>query len=302
MKDIHMSRTLALNVRVLDHPKIASGNFLVPNEKLFEEKIKKIKKDGKACLHVIADFDKTLTPVFINGEKQETGVGQIRAGGYLSPEYVKEAYALKDKYYPIEIDESIPIEERSGKMQEWWETHLKVMIKYGLNRGVIEDIVNKRKIKPRPDSLKFYDVLHENNIPLIIFSAGKGDLIEGFLKKEGRLYDNIHIIANFYDYDEKGVVKGYKSDIIHTFNKNEGQIKRTPFYFEIKNRKNIILIGDSTGDTKMAEGLEHNTILRIGFLNENTEELLQKYSEIYDVVILNDGSMEYVNEILERAL
>jgi 5'-nucleotidase len=273
----------------------------ISNPEVLEEKLRRIKEGGNTHFHVVSDFDRTLTPMFIDGVKAESGVGQIRAGGYLSPEYVKEAYALKDKYYPIEIDENVPIEERSKKMQEWWEAHLKVMIRYGLNKGVIEDIVKKRKIKPRQGSLEFYDILHKSNIPLLIFSAGKGDLIEGFLKEEGRLYDNIHIIANFYDYDKKGFVRGYKSGIIHTFNKNEGQITRHPDYEQIKKRRNVLVLGDSIGDLGMTEGLVHDTVLRIGFLNENTENL-QKFSECFDVVILNDGPMDYVNNLLKKIL
>lgn len=277
-------------------------NIHIANLQALEEKIRQIKEDGNTHFHVVSDFDRTLTPVFIDGKKAETGVGQIRAGGYLSVEYVKEAYALKDKYYPVEIDESISIEERSKKMREWWETHLKVMIKYGLNKSVIEDIVKKRKIRPRPGALEFYDILNKFNIPLLIFSAGKGDLIEGFLKQEGKLYENIHVIANFYNYDEKGFVKGYKSDIIHTFNKNESRVEKHPYYEQVKKRKNVLLLGDSLGDLKMTEGLEHDTILRIGFLNENVEKLLPKFAEKYDVLILNDGHMNYVNDLLNKML
>lgn len=277
-------------------------NVHIANSLKLEEKIRKIKCGGNAHFHVISDFDRTLTPMFINGKKAETGVGQIRAGGYLSLEYVKEAYALRDKYYPIEVDETIPIEERSKKMQEWWETHLKVMIKHGLNKGVIEDIVKKRKIRPRPGSLEFYDTLHKFRIPLLIFSAGKGDLIEGFLKEEGRLYKNIYVIANFYDYDKNGFVKGYKSNIVHTFNKNEGQVKKYPYYEQIKKRRNVMVLGDSIGDLGMTEGLEHDTVLRIGFLNENVENLLPKFAENFDVVIVNDGVMGYVNSLLKKML
>jgi len=278
------------------------GDIHIADPLALEEKIRKIKGDGGKHLHVVSDFDRTLTPMFIDGEKAETGVGQIRAGGYLSPEYVKEAYALKDKYHPIEIDETIPLAERSKKMQEWWETHLQVMIHHGLNKEVIEDIIRKRKIVPRPGSLEFYDLLHRSNIPLLIFSASAGDLIEGFLKQEGRHYNNIHIISNFYEFDENGLVRGYKSGIIHSFNKNEGQVKNHPYHEQIKRRKNCMLLGDSIGDLGMTEGLDHDTILRIGFLNENAERSLSAFAKKFDVVISDDGPMDYVNDLLKRII
>ena len=39
-----------------------------------EEKINKIKGDGGKHFHVVSDFDRTLTPMFVDGEKAETGV------------------------------------------------------------------------------------------------------------------------------------------------------------------------------------------------------------------------------------
>lgn len=277
-------------------------NIIIKNPELLQKKIQIMKKEGKENLHVVSDFDRTLTPMFFNGEKMETGVGQIRAGNYLSPEYVKKSYELKDKYHPIEIDESLSVEERSKKMEEWWTEHLKIMIKYGLNKEVINDIIKKRKIKPREGSLEFYDLLNSFKIPLLIFSAGKGDLIEGFLEEEGKLYNNISVIANFYDYDEKGFVTGYKSKIIHTFNKNEKQTEKHPCYEKIKNRKNVIVIGDSISDLGMIEGLQHENVLSFGFLNENIEVMMEKFQDKFDVVILNDGSMDYVNKILKEIL
>ena len=275
------------------------NNIHIANSKLFEEKVSKIKADGATKFHIVSDFDKTLTPAFIDGKKAETGISQLRAGGYLSPEYVEKAYALHAKYYPLEIDETLSIEERSKHMLEWWTEHLKIMIQYGLNKQVIDDLIQKRKLRPRERSLEFYVLLHELNIPLLIFSAGKGDLIEGFLKQERSLYHNIHIIANFYNFDKNGNVIGYKSSIVHTFNKNEIQLKNHPYYKEIVDRKNVMLLGDGIGDLGMTAGLSHDTVLRIGFLNENPEKLTL-FEKEFDVVILNDSSMDYVNNLIKR--
>lgn len=279
-----------------------TNDIHIANPKLLEDKIKKIEKDGNMHFYVISDFDMTLTSAFVNGKKTEIGFGQIRAGGYLSPEYVKESYALHDKYYPFEIDGSIPIEEKKQKMLEWWQKHLEIMVKYGLNRGVIEDITRDRRVIPREESLEFYEILHKHSIPLLIFSAGSGDLIEGFLNREEKLYSNTQIIANFYDYDEKGFVKGYKSEITHSFNKNGSQVKKIPYYEQVKGRRNVMLLGDSIGDLGMTEGLEYDTILRIDFLNENAEGSLPKISELYDIIVLNNGPMGHVNKLLRRII
>jgi hypothetical protein len=47
---------------------------------------------------------------------------------------------------------------------------------------------------------------------------------------------------------------------------------------KFETRKNIVLMGDSLGDLHMAEGIPNpHVILKIGFLNRNTQENLMKY-------------------------
>lgn len=38
---------------------------------------------------------------------------------------------------------------------------------------------------------------------------------------------------------------------------------------ELAGRSNVILVGDSIGDAGMADGVCHDTVLKIGFLNSN---------------------------------
>jgi hypothetical protein len=56
------------------------------------------------------------------------------------------------------------------------------------------------------------------------------------------------------------------------------------------------------GDVEMANGLEHACVLKIGFLNDNVEKNLDAYKQAYDVVILNDGKMDFVNDLLKEIL
>lgn len=45
---------------------------IIVKKEHFEELKQRIKEEGKQKLHVLADFDKTLTKAFIDGKKQET--------------------------------------------------------------------------------------------------------------------------------------------------------------------------------------------------------------------------------------
>ncbi len=57
-------------------------------------------------------------------------------------------------------------------------------------------------------------------------------------------------------------------------------------------------MGDSLGDLRMADGVDHHVKLTIGFLNHDKEKLLEQYAGVYDIVILNDSSLGFVNLLL----
>jgi 5'-nucleotidase len=131
-------------------------------------------------------------------------------------------------------------------------------------------------------------------------SCGLGKkAIEMYLKKENELSNNIYIISNTYQWDENGKAVGVKEPIIHTMSKKEIFLKKLPIFDSIKERKNVVLLGDSLSDADMIEGFDYDNIIRIGFLNEEVQEMKEIYSKKYDVLITNDSSMEFVNELLK---
>ena len=121
------------------------------------------------------------------------------------------------------------------------------------------------------------------------------------MKKQEKLYDNIHIITNLWEWDENGQSKEVKGPVIHAMNKDETAVKDFPeVYKEIKNRKNVLLLGDSLGDLGMVAGFEYDNLIKVGFLNDKVEENLEKYKENFDVVITNDSDMNYVGDIMKE--
>lgn len=273
-------------------------NIIIVNQNNFDEKLLKIKIDGVNSLHVVSDYDRTLTKAMFDGKRTKSTFAQLRSGGYLPKEYEDTSWKLYEKYYTIEIDNDIPIKEKSKAMKEWWQKHVELLSKYKLHKDMLYSVAHDTESMVREGVFDFYKLLNKNNIPLLIFSAGQGDVIEEFLRFKKILTKNMHIISNHYEYDKNDTVIGYIGEIIHPFNKNEHSIETSPYAKEIKNKKNVILLGDSLGDINMCDGIEHDNIIKIGFLNFNVQENLEKYKEVYDVIILNDGSMDYVINLL----
>ena len=71
---------------------------------------------------------------------------------------------------------------------------------------------------------------------------------------------------------DQGKLVGFKGDMIHIFNKNEGAIHRSDYFLDLAHRENILLLGDSMGDLRMADGATNNkNLLKIGFLNDKVQ-------------------------------
>ena len=117
--------------------------------------------------------------------------------------------------------------------------------------------------------------LNEKGVPILVFSAGVGDVIDEALKISGLMKDNIKVISNYMEYDENDKMVRFSSQLIHMFNKNESAVRHASYFQELSHRNNVILMGDSLGDLHMAHGVEPpSTVLKIGYLNDKVILLL----------------------------
>lgn len=277
-------------------------NIHISNNEAFERRLAAIKEGGASSLHIVSDFDRTLTKAFIGGTKVSTSYSHLREGNYLSPEYHDADKALFAKYHPMEIDPNLSIEKKYAAMDSWWNEHWALFISAGMKKIIIEDIVKTKSVGFREGADSFFSLIAEKGIPLLVFSAGIGNVIEGALKSKGWLTEKVHIISNFFIWGDDGKATGHTSPLIHTFNKNEVAVKDHAYSKEVEKRKNVILLGDSIGDIGMTGGIEHDNIIRIGFLNKDVDVNLPQYRSAYDIVITGDGSMEYVTDLLKSLL
>ncbi|MBU2503585.1 MAG: hypothetical protein KJ879_00835 [Nanoarchaeota archaeon] len=280
-------------------------NVLIVNKERFEELRDNFKKDGVEKLHVLADFDRTLTKTFVNGKKIPSLISILRDENYLTPDYPEKAKALFKKYNPIEIDPSISLEEKVKAMEGWWTKHFQLLIASGLNMKDIERAMESSNLIFRDRVSELLDILKDNDIPLVILSSsgiGKESIVS-YLKNKQKLFENIHIISNSFNWDKNGKAISVNQPVIHGTNKNEIVIDSFPeIYNMVEDRKNVILLGDSLSDVDMITGFNYDNLIKIGFLNENIEKNLENYKQKYDVLILNDSSAEFIVNLLQEIL
>ncbi len=275
-------------------------NIIIANKKELEKKIEKIRDGGKENIHIISDFDRTLTYGTVDGEKTPSLIAALRDDDYLGEDYSKRAKALYEHYHKIEMDSEMLYQDKKEKMKEWWESHLALLTEKGLKKEHLERVAKKTKVSLRKGVVNFLDKLKKNNIPIVIFSAsGCGEAVEIFFKEKGVDYENVFFLVNRFYWSDDGVAMGAKDPKIHILNKDETLVKEQKDIFEsIKDRKNVILFGDNIGDAKMTDGFNYDTVIKIGFLNDdyNNKKELETYKECYDVVVIGDADFNILDD------
>ncbi len=67
------------------------------------------------------------------------------------------------------------------------------------------------------------------------------------------------------EFDASGVLVAFKEPLIHMYNKDDQHVTGTPYASEVVSRPNVLLLGDSLGDAKMAKR-EHTPVLPPGYV------------------------------------
>lgn len=261
----------------------------------------KIVAGGSNKLLILSDFDRTLTYGFVNGVKTPSIISLLRDGKHLTEGYADKAVSLFNKYSPFENDSSLTKIERVQYMLEWWQTHFDLLIESGLNITDIQDIVhNNKDIKLRSALPQILDLLYDKKIPLIIYSAsGCGEAIPMYFELIKRKYNNIFFVVNRFNWDNNGNAISVHEPIITTANKNGKIFDKFPEILRsIRNRSNIILLGDSLDDVEMANGLEFETILKIGLVNNVVGMKREQYSKSFDIVLEANDELGYLRDLL----
>lgn len=280
-------------------PELARSSVLMRERSKVEETIHAMQRGGAGSLQVISDFDMTLTRFAHNGRRVPTTHNILINRLLISEDCTMKLRDLLNTYYPIEIDPGRSVEEKLPLMVEWWTKVHELLVQQRIRKDLLAQAVRESGTMLRDGHKVFFDCLAEQHVPLLIFSAGVGDVLEEVIRQNDVFHPNVHIISNYMDFDQTGALQAFKGRLIHTFNKREGALSQAAGLQELQGRPNVLLLGDSLGDLTMADGVaEHQNLLTIGFLNDQVEERKESYINSYDVVLVKDETLDIPNAIL----
>ncbi|KAM9180551.1 cytosolic 5'-nucleotidase 3A-like [Dugong dugon] len=225
----------AVHVKMM--PEFQKGSVPIKNPARVEEIICGLIKGGAAKLQIIRDFDMTLSTFSYKGKRCPTCLNVTDNCKLVTDECRKKLLQLKEKYYAIEVDPALTVEEKYPYKVEWYTKSHGLLVEQALPKDKLKEIVEESDVMLKEGFENFFDKLQQHSIPVFIFSAGIGDVFEEVIRQAGVYHPNVKVVSSFMDLDENGV-----------------------------------------------------------------DELLEKYMDSYDIVLVKDESLEVANSILQKIL
>eukprot|EP01017_Pseudomicrothorax_dubius_P051337 TRINITY_DN9862_c0_g1_i2.p1 TRINITY_DN9862_c0_g1~~TRINITY_DN9862_c0_g1_i2.p1 ORF type:complete len:282 (+),score=24.65 TRINITY_DN9862_c0_g1_i2:63-908(+) len=267
--DLHKSRRLNYIhfpiSSVKEAPRKDPVHIKIPDFQRLREKIERIRQDGIRNLEVISDFDHTMTPLYYDGAKCPATFGIFASSPLVRSEYKIADDKLFSIYFPIEQDANLPLSEKVAAMEQWWEKALSLIINEGYTKEDIAKIIESTTICLRYGVHDLRSKLKSLGIPLYIISGGLGDVITSLLVEPTSKDDepDFHIISNYFELNDKGVISSIRRPVIHSMNKVQVLGKSV----DSDARRNAIIIGDQKHDFHLADNLGASEVLTFLFAN-----------------------------------
>lgn len=162
------------------------------NPELLESKLSRFTVGNT---RVVTDFDSTLT-----AENGSNSWSIFSDAALLPPQGLEERRLLREKYYPIEIDHSLPFDVRAGHMRDWWVGALDILRRYGLKKDDLASVA-AHKMVLREGFSEFLRETHGLSLPVLVLSAGITQSIESLLAHNGADRPNVSVASNRLTFD-----------------------------------------------------------------------------------------------------
>jgi hypothetical protein len=238
----------------------------------FDAKLREFERGTLASLHVVCDFDSTLT---LPGSPHSWSAGKCSALLLLfvcccccahartlaraverypqfSATYRERAWALRRHFLAIESQplSEVPRARKQSAMCDWWRMALALVIDERPTRGTLRAILRQLpNFALRDGADAFLRELNRRGVPVTLLSAGIGDMIVLMLAQADLLLPNIKICSNFArfasDDDDAPLVGWRRGDApLHSMNKSMRAL-------ETRRRRRLASLFEAGGDATM---------------------------------------------------
>jgi HAD superfamily phosphoserine phosphatase-like hydrolase len=235
------------------------SGFHYQNADRVSKKLSDFAAAGPTQLHIVSDFDLTLTAGKNPG--QNIGTWDV-VDELLPPEGVERHTAIYNSFRPIEVHGKLT----SEMAKEKWSETLDLITSYHINIDDLEAAFLS-VAKLRPGAKELFDICSNEGIPTVVLSSGIKNVVR--IMAEHYMINPTHILSNDLEFDSTThFVTGWRSDsLIHMLNKSEmGHAELSTLR---KSRPNVLLLGDVPDDAKMVTG---DNVIRIRILDPRKGE------------------------------
>lgn len=238
--------------------------LLTVDDEAFMRKVAEYAIAGAEGLHIIFDFDRTLTV-----RKSEAYDDDVTSWHILRSHLPENGDnldgrrrydALFAKYRAKEIAEELTNEDAV----DWWSSILDLFVDYRVDMHEVErDFVRRASV--RPGVTELFALCKELNIPTVILSAGMRDVIDVWARAYG--VEPTLVLSTALKLNDSGKVVGWdKNTLVHVMNKREtGHVEMSGIKTACPN---VIVVGDSMGDADMVD----NDAIRIRVYDPRVDE------------------------------
>ena len=232
-----------------------------------KEKRRAIVGDGVESLHVVLDFDHTITAYLspTTGEKCLECHDVVQHGTYDPSE--------RQASFRADI-EGVWSDQRNGRLRclsEWWSRFHDAIASHELTETEVRQATASSQVALRPGAAELFAWLREHAVRTTILSAGISTVIEEVLRRHDiEVHEQARIIANVPVLDGSERIVSFREPLVYSRNKaqvlktlefgNTGENARSP--------DNIVLAGNAIGDVQCLSGMPHGRSLSLGFLHE----------------------------------
>ncbi|KOB65836.1 Cytosolic 5'-nucleotidase 3, partial [Operophtera brumata] len=281
-------------------PALRKNGTHIRNGEDLLRKINKIIVEGYNRLQIVTDFDNTLTADDgVDGKPVLNSFEMFRKCPSIPQSYKDEDYQLFIRYKPIENDPHMSIEEKSQHLVEWYRAAHNLMKGLKFPRQELKDIARNVTGSFRDGIHELISWINNRKVPILVLSSGLGEAVVDTLEEANLSSPQMKVLSNFLEVDAEDIIIGMKGNPIHSLNKNEASIKGTEYYEKIKERSNVILMGDTIGDANMVDGMDnYDTVIKIGYLSTKRLTLLPEYLCNFDIVSQNDQTMDVIRDLV----